>query len=156
MAQSARLSTKVIEKAVDQKEADAMYDYLVHNIQWEDGIKSKHGFTRCAKMLTPNENPEILAMIDKVLKQYNREYKIFGIYLNYYVDGGMWTPNHTHTGTHQLVISLGATRKLTIGKKDIPMNNGDAILFGSVVHGIPKQPEVTEGRISIATFMTPK
>lgn len=78
-----------------------------------------------------------------------------GVYLNYYRNGEMWTPNHSRPGTHQLVISLGATRTLEVTKKKIPMKNGDAILFGSATHGVPKEPEITTGRISIATFMRP-
>jgi hypothetical protein len=75
------------------------------------------------------------------------------IYLNYYENGEMWTPNHSHSGTHQLVISLGCPRTLQVTKKDYRMENGDAILFGSAIHGVPKEVNVKKGRISIATFM---
>ena len=34
------------------------------------------------------------------------------------------------------------------------MDNGSAIIFGSSTHGVPKDNS-KEGRISIATFMTP-
>ena len=68
----------------------------------------------------------------------------------------MYTPNHSHKGSHQLVISLGGKRTLTIGKKKFPMKNGDAIIFGGSTHGIPKEPNAQEGRISIATFMIPE
>ena len=80
-------------------------------------------------------------------------YQISHIYVNYYKDGNMWTPNHSHKGTHQIVISLGATRQLKVGKKTFDMSSGSAIIFGGSIHGVPKQPDVKEGRISIATFM---
>ena len=66
----------------------------------------------------------------------------------------MWTPNHSHKGTHQLVISLGTSRTLQVGNKDYLMENGDVILFGSSMHGI-KPDQSVNGRISIATFMVP-
>jgi hypothetical protein len=78
------------------------------------------------------------------------------IYLNYYENGEIWTtdhPNHSHSGTHQLVISLGCPRTLQVTKKDYRMENGDAILFGSAIHGVPKEVNVKEERIGIATFM---
>ncbi len=76
------------------------------------------------------------------------------IYLNYYENGEMWCPNHTHPGTHQMVLSLGETRTLVVAKKDYVMKSGDAIIFGSAIHGVPKDTS-TEGRIAIATFMKP-
>jgi hypothetical protein len=66
----------------------------------------------------------------------------------------MYTPNHAHKGTHQLIISLGCPRTLQLGKKEFIMENGDAIIFGGSSHGIPRDNSVT-GRISIATFMKP-
>ena len=85
----------------------------------------------------------------------NKGYAIDNIYLNWYKDGTMWSPNHNHQGVHSLVISLGATRNFVLGKKIIEVKNGDAVFFGSAIHGVPKQAEVTEGRISIAVFLIP-
>lgn len=82
-------------------------------------------------------------------------YAITGIYLNYYENETMWTPNHSHKGSHQLVISLGDSRILQVGKKEYDMINGSAIMFGSTIHGVPKMSMFKNGRISIATFMIP-
>ena len=132
-----------------------MYFHLMKNIEWEDGIKSKKGFTRKAKALDIGDLEEVDNLILKVLSEIsNTNYFIDGIYLNYHENGEMWTPNHSHKGTHQLVISLGATRILNVSNKSYNMENGDAVIFGSAIHGVPKD-ESTEGRISIATFMTP-
>jgi len=134
----------------------AFFHMLKENVQWDEGIRSKKGFTRKAKALAPGDIPEVDYIITHVLEKLGKtNYLLLGIYLNYYENGNMWTPNHSHPGTHQLVISLGATRTLTVGKKDYKMENGDAIIFGSSIHGIPKEETVTEGRISIATFMKP-
>jgi hypothetical protein len=132
---------------------DALYEYLRDNIAWEEGIKSKHGFTRLAKSISLSEYPELTAVIADVLGEKCAEYIIHGVYLNYYANGDMHTPNHSHPQTHQLVISLGGTRTLTVGKKSFRMKSGDAILFGSSTHGVSKE-EGASGRISIATFMS--
>lgn len=136
--------------------AAGLYNFLKWNIEWEDGVKSKFGFTRKAKPLNYGDIKEIDDVIDIALQSLtDTEYVIQGIYLNYYENGNMWTPNHTHKGTHQLVISLGCTRTLQINKKNFSMSNGDAIIFGSSAHGVPKDDSV-DGRISIATFMVKK
>ena len=97
--------------------------------------------------------------IEKVIKKCSLKTGgkeiIFGTYINYYRNGFDFLPSHSHKGMVQMVISLGATRKLTVGKKVYNIKNGDVIVFGSSSHGIPIEPEVTEGRISIATFMKP-
>lgn len=133
-----------------------LYEYLVNNIEWEDGVRSKKGETRKAKALNIGDIPEIDdVIISSLINLTSTQYVIFGIYLNFYENGDSWTPNHSHKDTHQLVISLGTSRKLCIGKKEYLMEDGDVILFGSSTHGVPKDSEIREGRISIATFMTP-
>src|SRR5579862_9333460 len=138
---------------IDPAVATALYNRLRANILWEDGIKSKHGFTRKAKPLNIGDDDEIDNVIVEALCAVTKiPYVIFGIYLNYYENGTQFTPNHTHVGTHQLVISLGETRTLQVGKKNYVMENGDVIIFGGSSHGVPKDNSVN-GRISIATFM---
>jgi hypothetical protein len=143
------------KKVIDDNIATDMYTFLKWNIEWEDGIKSKKGYTRKAKPLNYGDITEIDNIIDTALNSLtDTKYLVLGVYLNYYENGNMYTPNHQHKGTHQLVISLGETRTLQIGKKDFVMENGDAIVFGASTHGVPKDTSVN-GRISIATFMKP-
>lgn len=152
---SLKCKTTFISNVVDYNESKSLFTILRDFIQWQDGIRSKKGFTRKAKALSPNSLPLIYETIKKCLKKFNKEnYIIDHIYLNYYETGDMWTPNHNHKGTHQLIISLGGTRTLNVAKKVFKMKSGDAILFGSSVHGVPKEPN-SEPRISIATFMKP-
>lgn len=152
-----RMNTQYFPKLLDANMATTAYEYFRDNIQWENGIKSRSGFTRKAKSLSLTDD----VMVEEILMtamnkmQLNQNYALLGVYLNYYQDGNMYTPNHSHKGTHQIVVSLGATRTLTVGAKKYNMANGDVIIFGSSIHGIPKQPEIKEGRISIATFMKP-
>lgn len=148
--------TTFLKNAVKSEEATELFNFLKYNISWEDGIRSKFsGFTRKAKALYVTEIPEVLDVILKTLRKITATtYSMEGIYLNYYENGSHHTPNHSHKGTHQLVISLGETRILTVGNKEYPMENGDAIIFGGSIHGVPKDKS-TKGRISIATFMVP-
>lgn len=147
--------TKYKENVIDKDRADGLYYHLKYNIEWEDGVRSRKGYTRKAKPLDMGDVPELDQVVIEVLKQLTTtNYAIMGIYLNNYEHGNMWTPNHSHKGTHQLVISLGQTRRLDVGTKHYNMTNGSAIIFGSSVHGVPKDNSV-EGRISIATFMVP-
>lgn len=147
--------TTFVKNVLPPTEATNLFIFLRDNIQWGDGIPSKKGFTRKAAALDMGDVKEIdLAILKALPKLTTIKYSIQGIYLNYYETGEMWTPNHNHPGTHQLVISLGQTRVLEVAKKPIKMENGDAIIFGSAIHGVPKDDSV-DGRISIATFMVP-
>jgi hypothetical protein len=137
-------------------EATQLYGYLESNVRWETGVRSRQGFTRLAKALEVGEIDlvdEVVAMTLSALT-YQR-YQVLGVYLNYYKDGQMWTPNHSHPGSHKIVISLGARRPLIVGDKSYEMANGSAIIFGSALHGVPKVNALHEGRISIAVFLKP-
>lgn len=148
--------TTYYPNSIDQFSANQTYSYLKDNIKWEEGVRSKHGFTRLAKALNSGDNKvvdDVLSLVFDKLGLHNK-YQILGIYLNYYKDGTHYTPSHSHKGMTQLVISLGTSRTLKVGAKDYRLNNGDAIIFGSSAHSIP-QENTNEGRISIATFMQP-
>lgn len=151
-----KFKTRFIENVIDTNLATSIFDFLKDSITWEEGIKSKSGFTRLAKSININEYSELFDIVKNVLYKFDKNFKyiLLGTYLNYYKNGEMWTPNHTHPKMHQLVLSLGATRTLLVGKKEYKMTNGSAIMFGSSVHGVPKE-NVTEPRISIAIFLVP-
>lgn len=117
-------------------------------------IRSRSGFTRKAKPMYPGMDPILDNCIIKVLSTINNtQSQIYGIYLNYYRNGEDWTPNHSHPGMKQIVISLGADRILTMASNRYNMSNGDVIVFGSSIHGVPKDPNCKTGRISIAMFL---
>jgi alkylated DNA repair dioxygenase AlkB len=153
--------TLIQKNALVFEEANSLYAELV-KLPWKDAVRSRNGFTRLAHQLDleSKQGEKILGIIKDVLVQMKTQhprlanYAVFGVYINYYRDGNMYTPQHSHKGTHQLVISLGVPRTLLVGKKSIKMENGDAVLFGSSTHGVPKEVS-NGGRISIATFMAP-
>ncbi len=173
--------TRHIIKGVNEEHASEVYSYLLDNIKWEDGVRStKNGFTRKAKFISLDDHSILVPLLkeafaslgfnfyyakgnacvatnvdekDDPLTTNKPFYLILGLYLNFYETKDMYTPNHSHKGTDQLIISLGGKRDLNIAKKTYPMNHGDVIIFGSSVHGVPKAQEIDLPRISIATFM---
>lgn len=152
----ARVLTRHFSHFLPSDEGWALYYHLQEVIAWEAGVPSRRGPTRLAKSIDLDQYPEITRVLARALKHLYPEKEqvgVYGVYLNYYRDGTMYTPNHSHKGTTQLIISLGATRLLTVGKRKFALENGDVIVFGSSVHGVPAQPEVQEGRISIAVFL---
>lgn len=156
-AKPVRTFTKHYPSFVEEKEATALYDFLLANTKWEEGIKGKDGFTRLQYGLKIEEamdmeNP-VMALLHRFCEMTKTDWGVMGVYLNYYKDGEMYTPMHSHKNTVQLIISLGATRTLKVGKNNYITKNGDAVIFGSSLHGVAKEPEVKEGRISIAFFL---
>ena len=154
-----RCSTTYKSDTFTEEASTDLYNNLVSSVRWHDGIRSRNGFTRKAHMVMPTD-PLMTYLCYVVNIALNAlpnkpKYEIMGIYINYYVDGKMYTPNHSHKGSHQLIISLGATRTLTVGKKEFAMKNGSTIIFGGAVHGVPKEPSILTGRISIAAFLKP-
>lgn len=133
--------------------ATAAYTELRDTVQWQEGVRSKQGFTRLARGFLPGENATVDELICLTLHKLALDVKLLGIYVNYYKDGEHWTPNHAHPGTKQIIISLGATRTLSIANREYAMGNGDVAIFGSATHGIKKESEVTAGRISIALLV---
>jgi len=149
-----RIQTKYYSNILNGETSSVVYEYLRNNIEWEDGIRSRLGFTRKAKPMQIGMDYTLDSIIMQVInKMEMNSVGVHGIYLNYYRDGNDWTPNHSHPGMKQVVISLGATRTLTVGGKSYSMSNGDAIIFGSGIHGIPKDLSCADGRISIALFL---
>lgn len=150
----ARTKTEHFYRMIEEDEATTIFNHLRCNIQWEEGIRSKSGPTRKAKSMDFGIDDILDYIIIKILAKLDVDTSsVRGIYLNYYRTGSDWTPNHSHPGMKQVVISLGADRVLTMGSKNYVMSNGDVIVFGSSIHGVPKDPNCTQGRISIALFV---
>ena len=149
------IKTRYYKGLIPKEYGDEAYEYLRETIEWEDGVKSKKGFTRKAKPLMKGQNEIIDGIIEYVEARVDFKVEggvIWGIYLNYYQNGEDYTPNHRHDSC-QLIISLGGARTLKIGQKEYLMESGDVCIFGKSIHGVPKEPERTEGRISIACFI---
>lgn len=155
------VKTTVYRGLIDEKESKEMYKYIKKSVKWKNEIKSrgKNDTRKSCAYPFPTYNPEnedstisqfIISVFCKLKLPDNLEH--LGVYLNYYKNGNDFTPSHSHQGQLQVVISLGATRKLIISKKEYYLKSGDVIVFGSSVHSVPKESDVKRGRISIATF----
>lgn len=155
-----KVKTEYFTSFIDTETANQYYLFLKGNVHWVDGIYSRkaRGPTRLAFATNDNQtgfvDEFVSQIVHGVLKRLDRKYNLLGSYLNYYVNGNHYCPSHRHIDNIQLVISLGATRSLKIGSKIYTLKSGDVIIFGSSAHEVPIEPNVTEGRISIATFMT--
>ena len=151
------------ENVVDPEIASYLYEWLKNNTKWGEAVRSRiKGFTRKGQHYTFGTKDIVDSVIVNTInvmtaeKDEVKHYECDEIFLNYYESGKMWCQNHSHKGSHQVVISLGATRQLHVGKKIFKMTNGSACFFGSAVHGVPVENDVIEGRISIAIFLTKK
>ncbi|CAH6420599.1 Hypothetical protein POVR2_LOCUS202 [uncultured virus] len=147
---SVKVKTEYHRALLPAEIATSAYIQLRDTVYWQEGVRSKQGFTRLARGFSPGENTTVDELVCLTLHKLALDVKLVGIYVNYYKNGEHWTPNHTHPGTKQIIISLGATRTLSVGKEEYEMGNGDVAIFGSAIHGIKKQSEVMTGRISIA------
>ena len=154
------MKTQYYPNLIESESSKNIYEYLLNNLEWQDGIYSRKYKKMTRKSYLVNDTNEmdkfiediVIDILSKINKGENT-YAMFGTYINYYRDGNDFLPSHSHPNTLQLVISLGATRTLYVGKKEYKIKSGDVILFGSSSHNIPIESEITEGRISIATFL---
>lgn len=63
------LRTQVVPGALEEKEATDLYNYLLETIEWEEGIKSKKGFTRLAKSISLEDYPLIEEYVLRILAE---------------------------------------------------------------------------------------
>ncbi len=155
-----KTKTQIFPSILPKDYADNLFSYLKNNVKWEAGVKSKrYGFTRLAKAIADIDStfPILRDVIKFVMVNMKIDslYEPYGIYLNYQQNKDHWTPMHSHADTIQMVISLGYTRDFVIGTKTYKLNSGDACIFGTSSHGVPKSKVDVGERISIAVFMKP-
>lgn len=149
-----------VVNVLDNETAQHLYNLLRDEVKWEDGIRTRNGgFTRKGYSVPPSGRLAscIKDLVNNALEKlgFDGYMVVFGTYLNYYENGNSYTPVHTHPGTTQIIISLGAERTLMIGSKKCKLKSGQATYFKGEKHGVPREPFVRGGRISIATFVLP-
>jgi hypothetical protein len=84
-----KILTRYHPSVLESDKCTKVYISLRDNIQWEEGIRSRSGFTRLAKALNVGDNKLVDELLAEVLEKLGlcNKYHIFGIYLNYYKDG---------------------------------------------------------------------
>lgn len=147
-----KISTLHVPGLLTPEESEDLFVGLLGSLNWGEGVPSRRGHTRLACPLRIGENEAVDSTVAKVISSLGLPLQPVYIYVNLYRDGNDWTPNHTHPGEKQVIVSLGTCRTLMVNKKSYSMGNGDVIVFGSAVHGVPKEPNVVGARISIAVF----
>jgi hypothetical protein len=153
-----RILTQYFPNLLESESATFIYEYLKNDINWKLSIKGRKGMTRLSYPADIEDDilaPVITSVLEHISENGKNKFKqvlLLSVYLNYYKNGNMYTPNHSHPGTCQVIISLGAARTLNVAKKSYQINNGNVIIFGSSTHGIPREYEIKRGRISIALF----
>ncbi len=148
-----KIKTQHFKNLIPDDQAWCLYYTLKDQLPWADGIKGRKAVHYSMGMLPELDDLILNCIKQTCLQKEGDQATILGVYINYYRDGNDHTPNHVHKLQKQLIISLGETRTLMISNKDYKMGNGDVAIFGSSIHGIPKEPLITNGRISIAVFL---
>jgi len=149
-----KFKTIYLENALDRDMCNEWCNELSESVEWVSGVKG----TRLASGFFPEQNELVDLIVEMALSVINKDEEILnaddmrGYYLNNYVNGSMYTPTHYHKNSIQLIISLGETRTLKLGKKEYKLKSGDIIIFGSSSHGIIKS-DTDKQRISIACFL---
>lgn len=150
------IRTQHYSKLLDEQETKNFMIWSAQNLVFTEGPKSrKQGSTRLATAIMPGEYEEVDELVGKVLSllpDYKDGRELRSMYLNLYRDGEDFTPNHSHPKQRQIIISFGATRTLLVGKKEYKVEDGDVVVFGGSVHGVPKERQIKEARFSLALF----
>eukprot|EP00928_Gymnodinium_smaydae_P063260 TRINITY_DN46901_c0_g1_i1.p1 TRINITY_DN46901_c0_g1~~TRINITY_DN46901_c0_g1_i1.p1 ORF type:complete len:649 (-),score=41.72 TRINITY_DN46901_c0_g1_i1:166-2019(-) len=76
------------------------------------------------------------------------------VVLNLYTDGEQQLNSHRHD-FWTCLISLGAPRVLLVDNRPLVMEDGDMVVFGTQMHGVPRMTNVSQGRISLVIFFYP-
>mmetsp|Transcript_155182 Transcript_155182/g.268880 ORF Transcript_155182/g.268880 Transcript_155182/m.268880 type:complete len:381 (+) Transcript_155182:70-1212(+) len=74
---------------------------------------------------------------------------------NWYPDGKASIGAHSHD-FWSAILSFGSPRVFLLDDMPILLGNGDLLVFGTQRHGVPKMPEVEDGRVSVAVFWYPE
>jgi len=93
-------------------------------------------------------------ILQKLFHEYGIEDRTSGVALNWYPDGQSMLGAHRHDCWTAL-FSFGCDRILTIDKTPLLCRDGDLVIFGTQLHGVPIMPEISEGRITVPVFFYP-
>eukprot|EP00397_Hematodinium_sp_SG-2012_P041598 GEMP01045857.1.p1 GENE.GEMP01045857.1~~GEMP01045857.1.p1 ORF type:complete len:472 (+),score=123.88 GEMP01045857.1:24-1439(+) len=152
-----------------------IYDKLVARCEWndarvvardrEDGGRSltvrydKDGKELKGRRKIAHYNgevPELDAVLKRAYQHVEVEDDEYSVIMNWYLHGENVTGNHRHNAW-TVLLSFGAPRILQVDLKPFVLFDGDMIIFGQQMHGVPKMPDVgpNDGRISVVFFFHP-
>ncbi|CAJ1440225.1 unnamed protein product, partial [Effrenium voratum] len=97
--------------------------------------------------------------LDVVLQRLKRDLQIQDprafLLNNFYPEGNTSIAPHQHD-FWSAILSLGASRVFTLDGSPVLLGDGDVLVIGTQRHGVPKMPEVEDGRVSVAIFWYPE
>jgi hypothetical protein len=97
--------------------------------------------------------------LDEALQKLKTDFQIKDprAYLlnNWYPDGKTSIAPHNHD-FWSAILSFGESRVFMLDGQPLMLGDGDLLVFGTQRHSVPKMPEVSEGRVSVAVFWYPE
>lgn len=133
---------------------------LVDSIRWktnsvgrqEATLGRDYTFSKVTHKAQPI--PEILLpLLNFFNKELDKNFNV--IHCNIYLNGNVGLGGHTdnepeHKSDDIISLSFGASRVFTLGTERLVLNDGDLVIFNRhIKHSIPKQPSITEPRLSL-------
>lgn len=149
----------------------ALCDELTQTIPWKQGKVMHRDDLTCELVLRFNEQGQTIpakrmcadyaggvkqldALLQKAFCEANIRDPQARVVMNLYADGQKSLNAHRHD-YWTCLISLGSPRILTVDHTPVVLEDGDMIVFGTQLHGVPEMLDVTGPRISIVIFYYP-
>lgn len=150
-----------VKNVLFKEYTDAILKYLRDNIEWKVYYNLNNKILRKVQIFKINENLILDDIIQTCLfslsnKQADLKFKfenIVSIYLNYLSDGSNYIPDQIHHGFKEILIFLGADRKIMIADHHFHCFSGDFLIFDSTNNGIRKYCNVFKETLIIHLFL---
>lgn len=140
------------EDIIPKEKADEIYLTLSTKIDWDKtSLLPQYNFLY-------EEFRDIYEYIRKEVEQkIRKDHKFYptlmAVLVTYLDDGTCDVFEHTHPVQTELKISFGCSRPIIADGKEIITKHGCAVLFGPVLHSVPKY-KTTEPQINIVMYFT--
>lgn len=98
--------------------------------------------------------PVVDTAIMNIVEEYNIDDPGAYLLCNRYKDGRAFIAPHQHD-FWSATFSFGSPRVFILDKRDLILQDGDVLIFGSQKHAVPKMPNCPGERISVSLFWYP-
>lgn len=150
-------------------DTDSLYEECAQQMPWRQAVFRKRNYQTGEVTVTSIASSRQdcsykglwtgIPRLDDVLQRICHQFDIRDPYAyllnNFYPDGNTSIAPHQHD-FWSAILSLGASRVFTLDGKPILLGDGDLLVLGTQRHGVPKMPEVKDGRVSVAIFWYPE
>jgi len=146
-----------------------LYNECVQHLPWQQAVVRRRNNQTGELAVTgvPSNRQDFvrrglcsgLSCIDGILSRLRRDLDIEDpdamLVGNWYPDGKSTIGAHTHDHW-SAILSIGCSRVFLLDEQPIILNDGDLLVFGTQRHGVPKMPDVVDGRVSLGVFWYPE